>query len=108
MQPKVSAQCSAENLVMVLACPIHAYGGGGLLSCHSREAHGRQHTEHRAMSIYIYIYIYLAQGMTAALARLGAPLRRLYVCSLQCFCFLLFLWFNQFWGVSLTDPLTPA
>ena len=28
----------------------------------------------------------LAQGMPAALARLGAPLRRLYVCSLQCFC----------------------
>ena len=22
--------------------------------------------------------------------------------------FLLFLLFNQFWGVSLTDPLTPA
>ena len=22
--------------------------------------------------------------------------------------FLLFIWFNQFWGVSLTNPLTPA
>ena len=51
---------------------------------------------HHTMYIYIYIYIYIYLRASEAIVCLFVAV------------FLLCPWFDQLWGVSLTDPLTPA